>query len=196
LLVALTGFGDAALLLPLTATIFLWLLLSGAIHAAAWWTFSVVVCIGVTAVSKIFFWGCPPISDLHSPSGHMSLSTLVYGATALITAVEGGGWRPRIAIAGSIALILAIGVSRLLLDGHTVPEIGLGCIIGSASIALFGTRYWWLRPKNARLAPLLVGVAVLTLALHGTELCMAPSSGPNNCCIGSPAFSGSPAVEF
>jgi hypothetical protein len=55
LLGTLTGFGDAALLLPLAATILLWLLLSGATRAAIWWTFSVVVCIGVTAVSKIFF---------------------------------------------------------------------------------------------------------------------------------------------
>ena len=170
MLVALTRFGDAALLLPLAATIFLWLLLSGATRAAAWWTFSVVVCIGVTAVSKVSFWGCTPISDLRSPSGHTSLSTLVYGATALITAVEGGAWRPRIAVAGSIALILAIAVSRLLLGAHTVSEVILGCIIGNASIALFGSRYRRLRPKNARLAPLLVGVAALTFALHGTEL--------------------------
>ena len=73
-------------------------------------------------------------------------------------------------MAGSIALILAIAVSRLLLDAHTVSEIVLGGIIGSASIALFGNRYRRLRPKNARLAPLLVGVAVLMFALHGTEV--------------------------
>jgi len=170
LLVALTRFGDAALLLPLAATICLWLLLSGAARAAAWWTLSIFFCIGVTAVSKIFFWGCPPISDLHSPSGHTSLSALVYGAIALIIAVEGGAWRPRIAVAGSIALILAIALSRLLLDAHTVSEIVLGGVIGTASIALFGNRYRRLRPKNARLAPLLVGVAVLTFALHGTEV--------------------------
>jgi membrane-associated phospholipid phosphatase len=170
LLAALTGLGDAALLLPLAATIFLWLSLSGAARAAAWWTFSIVVCGGVTAVLKIFFWGCPPISDLYSPSGHTSLSTLVYGATALIIAVEGDTWRSRIAVAGGTALILAIAVSRLLLDAHTIPEVVLGWIIGSASLALFGHQYRRLRPKNARLAPLLVGVVVLAAALHGREL--------------------------
>jgi membrane-associated phospholipid phosphatase len=170
LLVALTGFGDAALLLPLAVTIFLWLLLSGGKRAAAWWTLSVVVCIGATAVSKIVFWGCPPVSDLHSPSGHTSFSTLIYGAIALIIAAEGGFSRPRIAVAISTTLVLAIALSRLLLDAHTVPEVVLGCVIGCASVAMFGYRYRRLRPMNARLAPLLVGVAVLMLALHGTEL--------------------------
>jgi membrane-associated phospholipid phosphatase len=170
LLVALTGFGDAALLFPLAAAILLWLVLSGATRAAAWWTFSVVVCAGVTAILKVFFWGCPPISDLHSPSGHTSLSTLVYGATALITAVEGGAWRPRIAIAAGLGLVLAIGVSRLLLDAHSIPEVILGWLIGGASLVLFGWRYQRLRPSNARLAPLLVGMAVLASALHGSEL--------------------------
>lgn len=103
MLVALAECGDAAVLLPLAATIFLWLLLSGTTRAAVSWIFSVLVCVAVTAASKIFFWGYPPISDLHSPSGHTGLSVLVYGTTALITAVEGGAWRPRIAVAGGVA---------------------------------------------------------------------------------------------
>jgi membrane-associated phospholipid phosphatase len=170
LLVALTGFGDAAVLLPLAATVALWLLLSRAPGAAAWWAAAVVFCAGATAVAKIFFWGCPPIPELHSPSGHTSLSTLVYGAMALITAVEGGRWRPRIAAAGGAGLILAIAVSRLLLDAHSVPEVVLGWLIGSASLALFAQGYRRCRPQDARLAPLLVGAAVLVSLLHGREL--------------------------
>lgn len=170
MLVALTEFGDAAVLLPLAATIFLRLLLSDATRAAVSWIFSVLVCVAVTAASKIFFWGYPPISDLHSPSGHTGLSVLVYGTTALITAVEGGAWRPRIAAAGGVALILAIAVSRLLLDNHKVPEVIMGWVIGGVSLAFFGHRYWRLRPKIARLTPLLVGMTMLALALHGAEL--------------------------
>jgi membrane-associated phospholipid phosphatase len=170
LLVGLTGFGDVALLLPLAATIFLWLQLSGATRAAAWWAFSVAVCIAVTAVSKIFLWGCPPISGLRSPSGHVSLSVLVYGATVFVIAVEGGTLRPSIAVAGGMALILAIAASRLLLDAHTVPEVMIGWVVGSASVALFARRYRRLRPKNARLGPLLVGMTVVAFVLHGAEV--------------------------
>ena len=170
MLVALTSFGDAAVLLPLAAMICLWLLLSRALRAARWWAVSVVFCVAATAILKIVFRGCPPISDLHSPSGHTSLSTLVYGATALITAVEGGGCRPHIAAAGGAGLILAISLSRLLLHLHSVPEVMGGWIIGGASLALFGQRYRLLRPQNARLAPLLVSLVALALVLHGSEL--------------------------
>jgi membrane-associated phospholipid phosphatase len=170
LLVALTEFGDAAVTLPLAAAIGLWLLSSGARRATLWWGISIVLCSGVTAVSKIFFWGCPPISDLHSPSGHTSLSTLVYGATALIAAFAGGDWRPRVAIAAGLGFVLAIGVSRLLLDAHSVTEVLLGWLIGGASLALFGREYRNCGPTNARLAPLLLGNAVLALLLHGSQL--------------------------
>jgi membrane-associated phospholipid phosphatase len=170
LLVALTGFGDAALLLPLAAAILIWLLSSRAPRAAAWWAIAVFICGGVTAVLKILFWGCPPVSDLHSPSGHTALSTLVYGALALITAVEGGRWRLWLAAAAGGALIVGIGVSRLLLDVHSIPEVIIGWLIGGASLVLFRRGYWQGRPQIVHLAPLLFGVSVLAVVLHGSQL--------------------------
>jgi membrane-associated phospholipid phosphatase len=170
LLVSLTEFGDAAVTLPLAAAICLWLLLSGTWRAAGWWGVSVLLCCGITAVLKIEFWGCPPIADLHSPSGHTSLSTLVYGATALIAAVEGGERLTRIATAAGLCLVLAIGASRLLLDAHSVPEVIVGWLIGSASLTLFAWEYQRYRPSSAQLAPLLAGMAMLALVLHGSEL--------------------------
>jgi membrane-associated phospholipid phosphatase len=157
-------------LLPLAAAILFWLVISRAFRAAAWWAVAVVACGGVTAALKIFFWDCPLIAGVHSPSGHTSLSTLVYGGLALIVAIEGGGWRPRIATAGGAAVILAIAVSRLLLDAHSVPEIILGWIVGSASLALFGQGYRRSRPKGIRLSPLLLGAALLASVLRGREL--------------------------
>jgi membrane-associated phospholipid phosphatase len=124
----------------------------------------------VTAVLKIFFWGCPPIANLHSPSGHTSLSSLVYGAMALIIAVEGEHWRPRVVAAAGICFVLAIGVSRLLLDAHSVPEVAFGWLIGGASLAIFGWEYQRCRPRNPHLAFLLVNVAVLAWVLHGSQL--------------------------
>jgi membrane-associated phospholipid phosphatase len=170
LLAAVTGFGDAAVLLPLAATILFWLVLGRALRAAAWWAVSVIFCGGATAALKILFWGCPLITGVHSPSGHTSLGTLVYGAIALIIALEGGGWRRRIAAAGGVGVILAIAASRLLLDAHSLPEVILGWIIGSACLALFGQRYRRCRPNAIRLSPLLLGAAVLVSVLHGREL--------------------------
>ncbi len=170
MLIALTGFGDTAVLLPVAATIFVWLLLIGASRAAAWWAASIFLCGGLTAVLKIYFWGCPPAPDLHSPSGHTSFATLVYGAIALIVAAEGGRWRPPVAAACAGGLIAGIAGSRLLLDAHSIPEIVLGGTIGGGFLALFGRGYWRYRPKNAHLAVLLVAVTVLVSVLHGSQL--------------------------
>jgi membrane-associated phospholipid phosphatase len=170
LLAAVTGFGDAAVLLPLAATILLWLVFRRALRAAAWWAVSVIFCVGVTAALKIWLWDCPLIVGVHSPSGHTSLATLVYGALALMLAIEGGGWRPRLAAAGGLGAILMIALSRLLLDTHSVPEIILGWIIGGASLILFGQGYRRWRPYGLRMTPLLLGAAVLLAVLHGRQL--------------------------
>jgi membrane-associated phospholipid phosphatase len=162
--------GDAALLLPLAATIWLWLLMSRAPRAALAWAAAVGFCCALTAVLKIFFWGCPPISELRSPSGHTSFSTLVYGAIAVIVAVEGGRRRPQLAAASGAGLVLAIAASRLLLDAHSLAEVVIGSLIGGAFLALFGRAYWRRRPQNARLGPLLVAVTLLISAVHGSEL--------------------------
>jgi len=78
-LVALTGFGDTAVLMPLAAVMLLWLLVMRSPRGAVWWAITVAFCVGMTALLKVSFYGCPPTPDLHSPSGHTSLSTLVLG---------------------------------------------------------------------------------------------------------------------
>ena len=110
-LVALTGFGDTAVLMPLAAVMLLWLLVMRSPRGAVWWAITVAFCVGMTALLKVSFYGCPPTPDLHSPSGHTSLSTLVYGAMALVTANETGGLRRIMAISGGIGFILAIAAS-------------------------------------------------------------------------------------
>jgi membrane-associated phospholipid phosphatase len=169
LLHAVTAFGDAAVLLPVAAAILLWLVIGRALRAAGWWAVAVVACGGATAALKIFFWGCP-IVGVRSPSGHTSLATLVYGAMALVIAVQAGGWRARIATAAGVAVVLAIAGSRLLLDAHSLPEVVLGWLIGSASLALFGQRYRRCRPNGIRLSPLFLGAVLLVSVLYGREL--------------------------
>lgn len=71
-------------------------------------------------------------------------------------------------IGGGAGLILAIGVSRLLLDVHTMAEVGLGLLIGVVSLVLFAHRY--LQGPNPKVWPLLVAAAVLVSILHGREL--------------------------
>jgi membrane-associated phospholipid phosphatase len=166
-LLAFTDFGDAAVLIPLAGAVLFWLLFYSS-RGAAWWFAAVGFCVGTTAILKIFFYGCPPVSDMRSPSGHTAFSLLVYGAIAFIAAAPSGRFRRLLVIGIGAGLILAIAVSRLLLDVHTLPEVGLGLVIGSVSLVVFAGNYRW--SADAKIWPLLLSVGVLMTFLHGQEL--------------------------
>jgi membrane-associated phospholipid phosphatase len=166
-LLALTDFGDLAVLMPVAAAILIWLGLHFSL-AAPRWLIALGLCIGLTALSKVFFYGCPPAGDIHSPSGHTSLSTLIYGVVTLVAAGPEPGLRRLSVIAGGAGLILAIAVSRLLLGTHSAPEVGTGLFIGIISFALFAQKY--LPRPDTRVWLLLVVAGVLISILHGREL--------------------------
>jgi membrane-associated phospholipid phosphatase len=167
---ALTDFGDAAVLLPLSAVMLVWLLWLRARTAAVSWVVAVSLCIVGTALLKILLYVCSPVPGLVSPSGHTSLSILIYGALALIIAAERRGWQRVTVLAAGAGLIVGITGSRLALDAHSAVEVGIGILIGSATLALFASRYLSLRSaEESRLPLILPAIAVITL-LHGHEL--------------------------
>lgn len=169
-LIELTEFGDAAVLLPMAALMLAWLLLIGARRSAAWWLVAVACCAGLTAALKVFFDTCPPTPALHSPSGHTSLSTLIYGALTRVTADEARGLPRMLAVGGGTMFILAIAVSRLLLSAHTGLEVGLGLVIGAGGLILFGQSYRQRRATRAWFYLLIVTGGGLMAALHGQAL--------------------------
>jgi membrane-associated phospholipid phosphatase len=169
-LIALTELGDAAVLMPLTMALLLWLLLMRSPRSAAWWAIAVAGCVGFTAILKVSFFGCPPFPELRSPSGHTSFSTLVYGAITLVTATESRGFQRAIAIGSGVSLVLAIAASRLLLSAHNTSEIGLGLGIGTAALGVFGQSYLRHRATEAWLTLLFVAAGALVLVSYGGEL--------------------------
>jgi undecaprenyl-diphosphatase len=87
----------------------------------------------------------PPTSTLtdvyHStswsfPSGHAFSSAAIYGTLALLAAARlGRPWPQRAVVAGALALVFLIGVSRVYLGAHYVTDVlggwagGLGCAL-------------------------------------------------------------------
>ena len=166
---ALTEFGDLGVLMPLATVMLIWLLLIHSPRGMAWWTIAVIFCTGLTAVFKVFFYTCPPTPDLHSPSGHTSFSTLVYGAMTLVTARQTRGLQRIVAIIVGACFVLAIAASRLLL-AHNASEVGLGLAIGIAALILFGQGYWRHSKMQIWLSPLFAAGGAVLLVLHGREL--------------------------
>jgi membrane-associated phospholipid phosphatase len=167
---ALTDFGDAAIVLPLSAVMLVWLLRFHPRRAAVFWAVSVTLCLAGTAFLKILFYGCPPVSNLVSPSGHTSLSMLVYGAIALIIAPEGRGWQRVTILAAGAAVIVSIAGSRLVLNKHSALEVGVGLLIGTLTLPLFARGYLRLRSEERPLLPLLLPAIAVVAIFHGQEL--------------------------
>jgi membrane-associated phospholipid phosphatase len=168
--VVLTNFGDLAVLLPITVVVFLWLLYLPSLRDATWWAFAAVLCMGGTAVLKVLFVMCPPVTELHSPSGHTSLSTLVYGALFMLMATAAvDHWRYAAIGSGSLVVLL-IGSSRIALHDHTWLETGIGLAIGAGALAVFASHYLASKRQQVPLRPLFLSVAVLLVLLHGRQL--------------------------
>jgi hypothetical protein len=127
--------GDLAILLPLIAVIFLWSAAKSRYHQVIWWGVAVVLCMGVTAIAKVYMTGCPPASDLHSPSGHTSLSTLIYGAVVLLTVERVSRVHRMLVNLAGVSLILGIAGSRV--GSHSVVEVIIGLGIGIATLTVF-----------------------------------------------------------
>jgi membrane-associated phospholipid phosphatase len=166
----LTDFGDLAVLLPLVAVVTVWLIATRQLRALSWWLIAVALCMGSTAALKIYFFVCPPLTDLHSPSGHTSLSTLVYGVLTLAVATVVTGWKRVAVMISGAAFIAAIAMSRVLVRAHSIPEITVGSMIGIAVLALFVSQFWPRRPREPRLQAMLVACVALMVMLNGEDL--------------------------
>lgn len=169
-MIFLTNFGDLAVLLPLSAVMLIWLLSLRPRSSAIWWVVALSLCVGLTALSKIYFYICQPSAELQSPSGHTSLSTLVYGAIALVVAAEVTGWQRVLALGSGILVVCGIAVSRILLGAHSPLEVVLGALIGSVALAVFAWEYLGHKPAKPSLRPLVLALVVLTALLHGEAL--------------------------
>lgn len=170
-MIALTDFGDLAVLLPLSVVILLWLLAMRTANAALWWVAAVTLCAGGTALLKIYFGACPTGRELTNPSGHTSVSTLVFGTLAFVAATECADRLRRIAVVGgTVIFIVGIAISRRWLGVHSTFEVALGVISGLATLAIFARGYLRHRPLPVSLTPLFLAVTAITVLFHGREL--------------------------
>jgi membrane-associated phospholipid phosphatase len=162
-----TGLGDSALLLPGSAALLAYLLWRRQTRVALAWLATLALCLGLTALAKVAFLACGghlPALRMDSPSGHASFSAAFYGACAVVAAFHRTRLQ-RVAIhAGAIALVLAIGVSRVLLGVHSPEEVLSGLVIGGLCVQAFALAGAPAEPNPVRIAPLVIVLALMALA--------------------------------
>ena len=170
LIQAITDCGDLAILLPIAAVLTGWVLLIDKPGIIKGWFVALALCIGGTGILKIYFFACPPLSDLHSPSGHTSLSTLVYGSLTLAVAASLTDWRRWLMVAAGTIFVVGIGISRIILQAHSIPEVLLGSVLGIAALSVFVAAYVRDGATARYLAPLITVSVMLVIFLNGHEL--------------------------
>ena len=167
----LTDFGDSAVLLPLSAVVLVWLLATRSMGAAIWWLGVLIVFGAVIGGLKMLFFACPPAVDVRSPSGHTGFSMFVYGSIAAIFAAQcRSAWSRWAIMTATIALVVGIAASRVILHMHSARETVIGFLIGAAAVGVFFFGYHRTTPSRRLTAPLLFAVVLTAAVFHGARL--------------------------
>jgi membrane-associated phospholipid phosphatase len=129
----LTDLADQAVILPLALVAALAFTAVGWRRGAAAWALSVAFVLAATLAAKLLCAACVGTHDgawPRSPSGHMAAALVVYGG--LLAVLWPAHWRAGAALVGA-----AIGLSRLALGVHTVPDVAAGAAIGALGLLAF-----------------------------------------------------------
>jgi hypothetical protein len=167
-----TDLGDSAVTLPLAAFMLLYLLLSRWPRAAVALAVSLAVGGFAIALLKLALQSCGYRllqTTLINPSGHVAMSTMVYGALAILLGAGLWGWR-RWAVYGAFGLlIVAIALSRPILHAHNPEEVVAGFLVGLGAVAIFWRLQGPVLPGGLRVSRLAVVALLLIAAMHGSR---------------------------
>lgn len=165
---SVTWLGDSGLLLPAAFFIGLWLLASRLTWPTAWlWFLMFGTASLLVLISKLAFlgWGVGSARlNFTGISGHSMLASSVWPVALWLLAGRGGHrLRVGMALAGWL-LAWVVGISRLGIYAHSVSEVAIGLMLGTATSAVFlaSQRRF---PHAAPRAPLVFVTLLLPLAL-------------------------------
>lgn len=166
----LTDFADQAVVLPLIATVAACLAALGWRRGAWAWLLAVGFSFAAVLLLKLAFATCGPalgLAALRSPSGHTAAAALIAGGLAALL-----GYKRPAVLTLALTCAALIGITRVALDMHTIPEVLLGGALGLAGALAFATLAG--PPPRLRLRLLFAAVAIVALLLHGQHLNAEP----------------------
>ena len=173
LLVAVTELGGWLVNVGIAATVLLVLLFRRQFRTAGFW---LLAAAGGTGLVQLFKWLLhrprpieiyQGISSWGFPSGHATMSVVLYGFLAIILVrgfSPGCRWFP---FGFAIGISLLIAFSRLYLGAHWLSDVLGGLSLGWAWVTLLGI-FYLRRPGSPPPKGLLLGAVLLAMVLTGT----------------------------
>jgi membrane-associated phospholipid phosphatase len=167
-----TDLGDSAVTLPLAALMLLFLLLSHWRRAAAALAVSLVAGGFAIALLKLALQSCGYHllhTTLINPSGHVAMSTMVYGALAILLGGALSGWR-RATVHGVFTLLIGgIALSRLTLHVHNPGEVLAGLSVGVGALVLYRQLRGATPSVSLKAGRLALSALLLMALMHGAR---------------------------
>ncbi|WP_158746794.1 phosphatase PAP2 family protein [Acidisphaera sp. L21] len=168
-MIFLSDFADQAVVLPLATVVALVLGVLGWWRGVLAWVGAICGTLAVMLVLKLC---CLAIAEdfefasAASPSGHVASACIVYGGLAVLLLRD---VVPRIALGAiAVAIIVAMGYSRIELHAHDLAEVIVGGFVGAAGLCVLGVLAG---PRPRIVGWPVLGAAVCTmLAFHGMHL--------------------------
>ena len=171
--IAITNFGSSALLLPFAVAIAVCLAAGRAAHMALLWLFVFMTGLTLVVVTKVLFvgWGIGVHAiDFTGISGHAMLSSAIY-PTAVYLLLRRRQLSVRMwCTVGACLIGLAVAMSRLALDAHSVSEVVSGVMLGFLVCASFIVLSRRFRAPHFSGRILFIIFAVLFVTLYGQRL--------------------------
>jgi membrane-associated phospholipid phosphatase len=175
---AVTVLGNLAIVGPAAVVALLWLVYRRGGQAAfrfLWpvaLTFVLIFCLKVLARDTGTFNAAPFVLSAAGPSGHVAMSTVVYGGVALMLlrrGVEPIGLLTALLV---LMTLTGIAVTEVLFWDHTVADVAAGFVTGgicAACVALGAEVPTQERERDAAELVILVAAMVALMSLSGVR---------------------------
>lgn len=170
-MVLVTEFGDSRVIGVLAAAVLAWLLWRRNWHVAGYWAGAVTFGMAAAYFIKHLLQRPRPLVNFYDgistyafPSGHATMSAVVYGFLAVLVARNLPASRRWVAYGLPALLIAAIAVSRIYLGAHWLSDVLGGLGLGLAWVSLAGIAYYRHTPDSS-LTRGLPAVALVALVL-------------------------------
>lgn len=173
--VAVTELGDIQVVLPVIVVALVWFLAHRLWRTALYWLAAVGVAEALVQVIKLTLHRPRPgglhagVAQFSFPSGHATLSLVVYGFLAFLLCVQASHRFRVVIVSGAALLIGLVAWSRLYLGVHWMSDVVGGLSFGTAWIAALAVAYLYQQrevPRSASLGVTVVVTFVVAAALH------------------------------
>ena len=170
----ITSLGDLAVVGPAAVLVWLWLAYHRGLRAAIRYQWPVAVCFVLTVALKMVsratggsLQGTPFELSTGAPSGHMSMSTVVYGGVALMLLRRGPEPVSLLTFLLVVMTLTGVAVTRVTLHAHTLADVAAGLLIGGACAIWAGQVAEVPAHETARdVAQLVILVVGIVLLMH------------------------------